>query len=289
MLIKKNTTTSHYNYLQAIYKSFYSASLYVDIASRWRGFGLCYLTVIIALASLPLSLLIMMNFNQFFTKKIIYPFEQLPVLSVHHGQIAFEQTMPLLIKNPEGQVVSIIDTTGGVNGINETYPYLSVLITKNKMHYRLPDLKQFVGIDNSLVGNKVYTQSIGTDDNGIFDGTYWIKNSGISKINRLVQVFIYPTLLLFFLGLYLSFILIFSALGQSVADTFFGLKLQLKESYRLLTVACTPQIVFYFTVKTMQWPLPGLGFYSLILLISYFYYALYSVKQAIKAADTSNN
>ncbi len=123
---EKNITASNYNYLQAIYKSFYSALLYVDIAKRWRGLGLSYLIVIIALASLPFSVRVMMNFNQFFINKIVFPVEKLPLLSVHHGEIEFENPMPYLIKNPEGQVVSLIDTTGIVTRIDNTYPHLSV-------------------------------------------------------------------------------------------------------------------------------------------------------------------
>jgi len=282
---EKNINTSNYNYFQALYKSFYSAPLYADIAKRWRGLGITYLILIIALASLPFSLRIMMNFNQFFVKQIVFPIEKLPILSVLHGEIKFEKPMPFLIKNPDGQVVSLIDTTGAVTTINDTYPHLSVLITKNKIYFRLPDFKQFVGITNSLVGNKVYTQSFGNEDNGIFDGKYWIKNNGIRKMNGLVQILIFPLLTLFFLGLYIFFILIFSALGQLVADTFFGLKLQFKESCRLLAVACTPQIIFYFIIRATQLPLPGLGFYSLILLIFYFYYAIFSVKHEISATN----
>lgn len=283
---EKNINPSNYNYFQTIYKSFYSALLYVDIAKRWRGFGITYLIFIIALASLPLSVRIMMNFNQFFVKQIVFPIENLPILSINHGEIAFEKPMPLLIKNSDGQVVSIIDTTGIVKRIDATYPHLSVLITKNKIYFRLPNFKQFVGLTNSLASNKVYTQSFSHKDNGIFDGKYWIKNNGINKLNSLVQIFIFPLLTLFFLGLYISFILIFSALGQLIADTFFGLKLQFKESCRLLAVACTPQIIFFFIVRTTQLPLPGLGFYSLILLISYFYYTIFSVKQEISAANS---
>ena len=195
--------------------------------------------------------------------------------------------MPFLIKNQNRQVVSIIDTTGAVTRINDAYPHLSVLVTKNNIYFRLPDFKQFLGLTNSLTSNRIHSQSFDYKDTGIFDGKYWIKTSGIKKMKVLVQLFIFPMIALFFLGLYIGFMLIFSAMGQLIADTFLGIKLQFKESCRLLAVALTPQIVFFFTVRTTQLPLSGLGFYSLILLIFYFYYAIVSVKKEIIAANNT--
>lgn len=279
MLNKKDFNTVDYNYFQAIYQSFYSACFYVGIAKCWRGLGIHYLICIISLASLPFSIRVMMNFNQFFVNQIVFPIEKLPILFAHHGEIEFEKTMPFLIKNKDGQVVSLIDTTGIVTKIDDTYPNLSVLVTKNKIYFRLPDLKQFIGFTNSLTSNKIYIKALGNKDNGVFDGKYWIENSGIKKMNDLVRIFIFPILALFFTGLYISFVLIFSALGQLVVDILFSLKLQFKEICRLLVVACTPQIVFFFTIKTMQLPIPGLGFYSFILLTLYFCYAISSVKR----------
>ena len=39
--------------LRAIWLSFYSPELYRDVARNWRGFGLLYLTVLLALSWLP--------------------------------------------------------------------------------------------------------------------------------------------------------------------------------------------------------------------------------------------
>ena len=60
-----------YNYWQALYRSFYSGRLYIDVIKRWRGFGALYLLLAISLASIPLSLRIMVDFNHYFEKKMI--------------------------------------------------------------------------------------------------------------------------------------------------------------------------------------------------------------------------
>src|SRR5476651_2545843 len=45
-----------YGYWKALYMSFYSRRLYVDIGKRWHGFGLVYLLLAIAVLSLPFAL-----------------------------------------------------------------------------------------------------------------------------------------------------------------------------------------------------------------------------------------
>lgn len=275
-----------YKLWHALYKSFYSSLLYIDIAKRWRGFGVYYLIILIALVALPFSLRIMMNFNQFFLTQVLSPFESLPLLSIQQGDVKFDQKMPFLLKNPNVQVVALIDTSGTVTKIDEKYPYLSVLVTKNTIYFRLPDFNQFLGFKKTLTDNKIYSQSFSTIDDGIFDGKYWIKNSGINKMNILFQAFMFPCIALFYFGLYFCLLLIFTALAQLFVDTFWSLKLQFKDCCRLLAVAFTPQIIFYFSIRTMQLLIPGLGFYSLILLIVYSYFALFSVNKSMRALSS---
>lgn len=264
-------------YIQAIYRSFYSSALFAEIGTRWKGWGIVYLLFIISLASLPWAVRITMNFNQLFVNQVMFPMTSLPPVSIVHGELQFKKPMPFLIKNAEGQIVSVIDTTGSVNEMNDAYPYLSILMTKHRLYFRFPAFKQFAGITHSLVGNKIDTQELSFQDHGTFDSEYWIKRYGIKTMQHGVQIIIFPLLILFFGGLYSCFILIFSTLGQWVTDIFWRFKLPFKDTCRLLAVACTPQIMGYFMIRTLQIPLPGLGLYSLVLFILYFFYAMYSV------------
>lgn len=277
--MNKKEPQQEYGYWRALYLSFYSSRLYVDVAKRWRGLSIGYLLLAVAIASIPLSVRIMMDFNQYFESQIIAPFKDLPILYVHHGEILFDKPMPYSIKNVHGDAISIIDTTGTITNIDDAYPQLKILITRDTLYFRPPSLKQFIGLSTSSIGNKVYSHPFGKAQNGIFDGKTWINSSGYSKLNTIAKMCIYPLAILIFTLIYFIILLVFSTLGQLCSNVFFGLKLKFEDSFRLLTVAATPQIALFFIGQATNLIFPGLGFVYLVLLIAYFFYALSSVKR----------
>ncbi|HEL8434089.1 TPA: hypothetical protein U0D75_002421, partial [Legionella pneumophila] len=71
-----------YSYWQALYMSFYSKRLFVDVGKRWRGIGLIYLLLVVAICSIPFSIRIASDFNKTFNQQIIQPLLQLPTVYV---------------------------------------------------------------------------------------------------------------------------------------------------------------------------------------------------------------
>ena len=67
-----------YSYWSALWKSFYSRRLYVDVGKRWSGFGILYLLLVIALLSLPFYLRVLQSVNQSFQEQIIEPSVKIP-------------------------------------------------------------------------------------------------------------------------------------------------------------------------------------------------------------------
>lgn len=266
-------------YSKALYASFYSSVLYADVVKRWHGLGMGYLLFLIILGAIPLSGRVIVAFNHFFQEEILFPIQVLPLLTIQNGEITYNQPMPYLIKNNKGEVVSIIDTTGTVFEMNKAYPQLTVLITKNKIDFRPPSYKQFLGLVKNAIGNPIYTRTFDKGLNGLFSGTEWLHSSGISRLNTLMQILVFPGVTLFYFGVFGIILLLMSALVQLYSDIFFGFKLPFKASCRLLAVAATPTLVLFFFMRGGNFAVPGMALVYGVLILSYTSYGLYSAKR----------
>jgi len=266
-------------YSKALYASFYSSVLYADVVKRWHGLGMGYFLFLIILGSIPLSGRVIVAFNHFFKEEILFPIQALPLLTIQNGEITYNQPMPYLIKNKKGEVVSIIDTTGTVDEMKQAYPQLTVLITKNKMDFRPPSYKQFLGLAKNAIGNPIYTRTFDKGLNGLLSGAEWLHSSGISKLNTLIQILVFPCVIFFYFGVFWVILLLLSALVQLYSDIFFSLKLPFKASCRLLAVAATPTLVLFFFMRGSNFAVAGMGLVYGVLILSYISYGLYSVKR----------
>lgn len=271
------STLSQYG--KALYSLFYSSALYANVVRHWQGFGIGYLLFLIILGTVPLSVRVVIEFNHFFSEEILFPVQSLPLLPIENGEISYNQPMPYLIRNNKGEVVSIIDTTGTVSDMKQEYPQLVVLITKNKMILRPPSYKQFLGLAKDNIGNPIYTRTFDKELNGLLSGKEWIDSTGISKLNILMQILVFPCVTLFYFGVFGIMLLLLSALVQLYSDIFFSLKLPFKASCRLLAVAATPTLELFFFMRAGNFAVPGMGLVFGVLLLSYLSYGLYSVKR----------
>lgn len=266
-------------YSKALFASFYSSVLYMDVVKDWRGLGMGYLLFLIILGSIPLSERVIVAFNHFYEEGILFPIQSIPLLTIQNGEITYNQHMPYLIKNNKGEVVSIIDTTGTVSEMNQAYPQLTVLITKNKMDFRPPSYKQFLGLAKNNLGNPIYPRTFDRGLNGQLSGAEWIHSAGFSKLNTLMQILVFPCVTLFYFGVFGVVLLLLSALVQLYSDIFFNLKLPFKASCRLLAVAATPSLVLFFFMRCGNFAVPGMGLVYGVLILSSISYGLYSVKR----------
>jgi hypothetical protein len=266
-------------YSKALYASFYSSILYADVVKRWQGSEMSYLLFLIILGAIPLSGRVIVEFNDFFKDEIVFPIKALPLLPIKNGEIIYNQPMPYLIKNNKGEVVSIIDTTGTVSEMNQAYPQLIVLITKNIMYFRPPGYKQFLGIAKVTIGNPIYTRTFDKGLNGLLSGTEWIHSTGIAKLNTLMQILVFPCVTLFYFVIFGFILLLLSSLVQLYSDIFFSLKLPFKASYRLLAVASTPTLLLFFFIRCGNFAISGMGLVYGVLFLSYVSYGLCSVKR----------
>lgn len=272
----------HYSYWQALYLAFYSKRLYIDVAKRWRGFGLLYLILLIAIATIPLSIRLIMNFNDYFNQQLFYPIEKMPPIFVQNGQVKFDKPMPYFVKNDAQEVIVIIDTTGQIEQIDNRYPHLAILMTKDKIYFQSPRLKLFMGDKEASENPTIYEQSLDPNMNEMFVGKQWIKQSGVLTIKHVTEWLIYPIMVGFIFGIYFVFSWILALIGQIFAQMIFKVKLSFQGAYRIFVVAATAQVVLFLLSLAINMVVPGEGYLFVILLAVYFNMAILMIKSDSK-------
>ncbi len=264
-------------YSKTLGSSFHSSLLYVDVVKRWNGLGIGYLLFLIILGSLPLSYRLNIAFDHFFKQKILLPIESIPSIPIHDGIVVYNKPIPYLIKNNNGEIVLIIDTTGTVSEMNEKYPELIMLITKNKIDFRPPSYKQFLNLSKDSINNPIYTRTFDKKFNGFISGEAWLRSSGILKIKTIMKIFIFPLVTLFYFVIFGVTLLLLSSIVQLYSDIFFNRKIPFKASCRLLSVAATPALLLFFLMQCSGFALPNIDY--VVIVLTYISYALYSVKR----------
>src|SRR3990167_5679783 len=173
-----------YKYWQAIFLSFYSRKLYIDVAKRWRGIGLTYCLTLLIFACIPLGIKYMLNFEQYIWKDLIEPMSKIPEIIVENGEVIFKQNKPYFIKNQKGNDVIIIDTTDQIKEITDEYPDLFMLIRKKQYFFRDPRVEFLKDNErNQEFYNKreIFTYSYEGFKNEKFIGKEWVKEVGLNK------------------------------------------------------------------------------------------------------------
>ncbi|KTC93078.1 MULTISPECIES: DUF1189 family protein [Legionella] len=268
-----------YRYWQALYHSFFNNELYVDVGKRWRGLGLGYLLLLMFVVTLPFSWRVTMDFRQFFMQDLIQPMEQLPKLYIQNGLVSLDKPMPYVIKNKQNQAVAIVDTTGKVNTMDQTYPFLNILITKDKLFYRFPSPQFFFNVDHvQNPVSPVYVYPFSKNSNAVFDGKEWVKSSGILHLKTFFGFLIYPTVALVFFAMFTIILLAFALMGQFIAKLL-KFSISYKQSCRLTMVSITPFMVVLWFLLTCGLFSNRAGFFMPLLFILYFCYAVISLRR----------
>lgn len=271
-----------YKYWQALYMSFYSRRLYVDVAKRWKGFGLMYCLLLMTVASIPFAVKSVIDFNQYVGSDFIKPVSEIPPFKIVHGKAVFEENMPFIIKNSLAQDVVVIDTTGKINSMNEKYPDLIMLITADKYYFRAPKLRF---LKDDLKNQRYFdTQRIESFDfsnieSGVFDAKAWIKDSNLMRLKNGLLAFIYPFLVSAFFGIFVTFLLVLSMMGQLVSYTIFKYKLKFKPACRIMMVSSSVGLSLFLCLKATQYNTNLMNCMCILLIIGYFCFAVLSVRR----------
>jgi len=267
-----------FKYWEAIYRSFYSSYLYVDVAKRWKGFGFMYLLLVFAIFSIPYALKTGLAYQTAVKQQLIEPITLLPILKVVNGKVAFDKPMPYLVKNKENQVVAVIDTTTKNPNFTQGYPFQSIFISENKATFKVPMFNFFKGEANLPAFGTPIEQSL-ENLNGTFNGKQFVAEGRLRSVEITVPWMIYfvivSTCFFFSIGLYVFT----SLLAQLYARLFFKIQLPFKKVCLLLIVSSTPMLLFAFLCLFLQLLFKSQGIVLLVVMVLYFTFALLSYRR----------
>lgn len=242
-----------YTHFHALVMSFYSKALYRDVAKNWRGVGLLYLLLLLAICWIPATYQLHKNWQYFMAVEAPPVIAQMPSLTIVKGEAAIKESVPYFIKYTNSErVLGIIDTSGQFSTLKDTEA--KVLLTKTQLIIR----------------------------NGPHDElTYSLSNFPSLTFTRdnytyFMHFLDHWLLILFFpLALFISLVYRFiQAVIYAVVGLFFNTVIKSKLSYinilRLSTVALTPVIVVatifsYFDI-TFAAEMPAFFFFAMVYL-----------------------
>lgn len=266
----KSVDNPYFNYWQAVYLSFYSPQLYVDVGKRWKGMGLKYLLFLLLLLMIPLAIRMTFDFNTY-NENYIKPLEKTPVFYIQNGKVEFDKPMPYFIKNALNQVVVIIDTTGKITTMGPDYPYLSLLVTSNRIYNRSIPVDIFFMQSKPTQGDEMTVIEIPPNINEVIDTEHWSKGVSFKMLKTLIYLSIYPILLGIFFGMYSTLLFAFSFMGQIIAGTILKYTLTFAQAFRLISVSATPHLIIFLFGLTFD--ATGIAFNAIVFLFIFVYFS----------------
>ncbi len=271
-----------YSYWKALYLALFSRRLYVDVAKRWQGFGVIYCLTLLMIVVVPFSVQSMMKLNKEMSGNLLIPFSKIPKLQVVDGAFIFNEKMPYVIKNEEGDAIVIIDTTGQINKITEKYPKLVMLITKHVYYFRSPKLSNLLeGAENQLPIEpyKITEYTMKKTQQGVFDAHAWLKESKLVIMKNLLIAVVYPFVLFSFFGFLLPILIALATMGQVASSLVFKYKIKFKPACRLMMVASTLGVSVFFCLKMAGICSNQSRLFCMTLIFVYFNFGIVSVKR----------
>ena len=246
-----------YSIFHPLVLSFFSKSLYRDVGKHWRGTGLLYLLVVLALVWIPTMVkghFEMSRWVEGDSKEIT---KQIPAITISKGQVSTDVTTPYFIKDPKtGTTIAIIDTTGQYQTLEDTDAKLlltksKVIISKSTMETQTYDLS---GIQSFYVDRARVEGWLGT-------------------ISRWFGPVLYP------LGLIFSFIfraiqiLIYALVGLLFAKILHA-NLDFKTLMRLAAISITPVLVLDLLFGFLPVHIPGWSLLGIVIALGYLFFAV---------------
>lgn len=270
-----------YTYWQALYLAFFSPRLYIDVIKRWRGFGFLYFSLLILIISIPWGIHYTRVFLQYMDEEIIYPFKQMPLLVIQNGQASIDKPQPYFVKSKTQQPAIEINTTIDKQQFSADKSSVFLLITKNGFYFRAPSINlSALPIDNQLKSERILSKdSFQKNQNEVFDGAEWVKQSGIQSMRTKGIFLIFPLILGVFWGLYFVVGIMLASMGRIISTVILKYKIGYIDSFRLTWVASTAPIFVINLLTFLGVRLSGAGLYYFILVAVYFSIAILCVKR----------
>lgn len=279
--------TKLYTYWQALYMSFYSRSLYLDVGRGWQGMGIRYTAIVAALCSVLLVGNWMWQINQItlipeaqdmraepegktpsdLNSILIHLVEQVPVITIKNGEASIAQEQPYTIYEPDNtKPFAVIDTKN--QGVSLHNTEAMVLLTKDTLSYRsgLNEVQSYSIVSLSQ-GDRVIDSQMVAD---------WVMQ-GKQIIFWGLPLVVFPLLALAWFAYMMIRGLIFGVLGMVLGNVLKVEDFTYNDYLRLSLVASTPIAAIY--VLSFLFPAFGnMGYVSTIIFAIGVLYLFFAVR-----------
>ncbi len=258
-----------YTIIHPLYMSFFSKSLYRDVARNWRGLGLGYLVSLLALCLIPQVMTVQSDLTAYLDTEAPKIVRQFPTVTIKNGTASIKEQQPYFIRDGKtGKPLMIIDTTGGISTLTGTTADIlltrkSIIVRKDANETRTFDLST---VDNFTVGR--------TDLYELMD-----------TLEEWFGVMIFP------LALLISFVFhSIEVLLYAVTAAFFlrrtTMSLPFRSLFRLAVISITPSMAAGAVLFIAGAQIPYWWMFSLFLSMTYLFYAVRvsAVKDGSEAA-----
>ena len=257
--------TRRYGLLHGFYLSFYSEDFYRDVGRAWKGVGLVYLLVLLALAWLPAMAQIHSAVGRFRDELARDYLPRFPKITITKGKVSVDPPGPHIFKEPKsGKPFFIIDTAAKATDYPDTLGAAvivteSQVITRNARNRetRIHDLSKVDGI------------SFGPDD-----VRRWL------DLFRMAYIpLAFPIVLLFSWSYRWSLAMLYAAIAL-----LFGPEIKALGYWtlvRVASVAMTPVVVLDAAVSAAGVKVPMWSLFCLAIALGYLWYGA-------KAAASAN-
>jgi hypothetical protein len=245
-----------YTIIHPLYMSFFSKSLYRDVAKNWRGLCLLYLLSLLALCLIPQVMTLQTDLTDYLNSTAPKIIRQFPTITVKKGEASINEPQPYFIRDDKtGKPLMIIDTTGGVSTLKGTTA--SILLTKKSLVVR-KDADETRSFDLSDVGDF----TVGKTD--IYDL--------IDTLQNWFAVMIFPFALLISFIFHSAEVLLYAAVGTLFLRVS-HFSLPFRALYRLAVISITPVMITGTVLFIVGLEIPYWWLFSLMISLSYLNYA----------------
>lgn len=235
--------------------SFFSKSLYHDVARNWKGIGFLYLLLLVTNVSIIVTAQFHKALKGVHEDEDMKSFiEQVPDITLKNGRISINKPQPYIINDPsqDDNPFIIIDTTGNYTSLEGTNA--RVLIT----------------------GSKIYTQDRIYDLSDLSEiGEFTVTRNGVSRVIKIFSnwfaFILFPFIVIFIFLFRIVHILIFALIGILISKII-KVNLIFEQLMRLSAISITPVILANIILSFFNFKIPF--WFRLGISLGYLFYAI---------------
>jgi len=274
-----------YSSWQALFLSFWSASLYRDVAENWQGVGYLHLLFVVCLTIFFIALQ---------TQVVVVPraeqiadsvLSQMPNVTIEKGKLSIDKASPYVLTEPKsGQPIITIDTRPKPVSLEESKSVF--LVTSEAIYARKQPVRSYPGQNNNQFSLKTDGQkspqltseqgAIERFDISSVDHLQIDVNSGklfLHSFFRWLGVLLFVTWLPFAFLFVVLQTLVYALLGK-LFSSLASVDLSYSTLVRLSAVTLTPVLLLDSLIKVSGVSLTYWPWLSVLLALGYLYFAV---------------